>query len=181
MGKTCQSCSPLHCGDGQEGAFTNVVMVSFEDSLLLVLLLTVFFIFPIFTLKVIIALELLPHTNLPPGKIPISCCAHQFLLVTVSFTPGCGLVFAASIQALLTRMYALTWCFTSASVPPPLVTVLAAFVLPKCLVVTELRISGLPSCGFVLELLAVVGSPIVIAPSCQQEAVAPTIIYIAGS
>ena len=67
-------------------------MVPLEDSLLLVLLFTVFFIFPIFTLKVIIALELLLHTNLLPGKLPISRRAHHILLTVTASWRLVGLV-----------------------------------------------------------------------------------------
>ena len=60
-------------------------MILFEGSFLLVFLLTLFFIIAIFTLKVIIALELLLHTNLPTGQPPISRRArHLLLLLTVS-------------------------------------------------------------------------------------------------
>ena len=72
-------------GDVEEGASADNALVPSEDSLLLVFLLTLFFIFSILALKVIIALELLLHTNLLPGKLPISRRAHHLLLLlTVS-------------------------------------------------------------------------------------------------
>ena len=81
----------------QEQAFAFEVMVSFEDPFLFVCILTAFFVFAIFTLKVIIALKLFLHANLLPGKHPISRRAHHLLLLlTVSthssvkepFSPG---------------------------------------------------------------------------------------------
>ena len=70
--------------DVQEGAFAGNTMVLFEDSLLLVLFLTHFFVFSIFTLGIIVTLELLIHTNFLPGKSSISCRAHQQFTITVS-------------------------------------------------------------------------------------------------
>ena len=71
-------------GDVEEGASADNALVPGEDPFLLVFLLTHFFIFSILALEVIIALELLLHTNLPPGQPPISRRAHHLLLLTVS-------------------------------------------------------------------------------------------------
>ena len=68
-------------------------MILFESSFPLEFSLTHLFISSIFTLKVIIALELLPHTNLPSGKLPISRRAHHLILfLTVSSWRLVGLV-----------------------------------------------------------------------------------------
>ena len=71
-------------GDVQEGTSADNAMFPGEDPFLFVLLLTFFLVCSIFTLKVIIALELLLHTNILPGKLPISRRAHHLLLLTVS-------------------------------------------------------------------------------------------------
>ena len=69
----------------QEQAFAFEVMVSFEGPFFFVCTLTAFLVFAIFTKDVVIALELLLHTNLLPGKLPISRRAHHLLLLlTVS-------------------------------------------------------------------------------------------------
>ena len=108
----------LRRGDIQEGASTDKALVHFEDSLLLVLLLTVFFILSILTLEIIVALEPLFDTNLPPcpGKPPISRRAHQLLPATVSVLSLLDL--AATVHAFAsTNEHALAGCVTCASVP----------------------------------------------------------------
>ena len=72
-------------GDVEGGTSADNALVPGEDPFLLVFLLTIFFIFSIFTKDVVVALELLLHTNLLPGKLPISRRAHHLLLLlTVS-------------------------------------------------------------------------------------------------
>ena len=87
-------CLVLLRGDIKEGASTDKALVHFEDSLLLVLLLTVFFILSILTLEIIVALEPLFDTNLPPcpGKPPISCRAHQTILLIALIAIWCKTV-----------------------------------------------------------------------------------------
>ena len=120
-------------GDVEEGASADNTLVPGEDPFLLVFLLTHIFIFSILALKVIIALELLLHTNLLPGKPPISRRAHHLLPITVSVFSLLDL--AAAVQALVTSPlpHTLAGCVTGASVVNFMVKV-AASVFPKCLV-----------------------------------------------
>ena len=66
-------------GDDKERASADNAMFPSEDSLFLVVFLTLFFVLAIFALKMIVTLELLLHTNLLPGKSPISSRAHQLI------------------------------------------------------------------------------------------------------
>ena len=91
-----------------------MTLVPFEDSLLYVLLLTLFFVCSILALKVIIALELLLHTNLLPGKLPISRRAHHLLPITVSVFSLFDL--AAAVQALVIAVLTLAGGVNGASV-----------------------------------------------------------------
>ena len=74
-------------GDVEEGASADNALVPGEDPFLLVFLLAVFFVFSILALKVIVALELLLHTNLLPSKLPISRRAHHLLLLLTISEP----------------------------------------------------------------------------------------------
>ena len=165
----------LLVADSEEGASTDDTLVPFEDSLHLVLPLTHLFIFSIFTLQVIVALELLLHTNLLPGKPPISRRAHHLLPITVSVFSLLDL--AAAVQALLTPILTLAGCVTGASVVSVIV---AASPFPKCLVAAHLGICALPGGGCVCELGAPVGAEVVIAPELQRKAVALAIVYFAA-
>ena len=73
-------------GDVEEGASADNALVPGEDSLLLVFLLAIFFIVAIFTKDVVVALELLLHTNLLPSKLPISRRAHHLILLLTMST-----------------------------------------------------------------------------------------------
>ena len=164
-------------GDVEEGASADNALVPGEDPFLLVFFLAVFFIFSISTLKIIIALELLLHTNLLPGKPPISRRAHHLLPITVSVFSLLDL--AAAVQALFTDCpHTLAGCVTGASVVD---VIAAASPFPKCLVAAHHGICGLPGCCCVCELGALVDVSVVIAPAPQPEAVAVATIYFAGS
>ena len=63
--------------DCQEGASANKMMVFRKHSFLFVLLLTVFFVCAIFTLKIVVALVVLLQADTSPGISPMSSSAHQ--------------------------------------------------------------------------------------------------------
>ena len=162
-------------GDVEEGASADNPLVPGEDPFVLVLLLIHFFIFSILTLKIIIALELLLHTNLLPDKLPISRRAHHLLPITVSVFSLLDL--AAAVQALAINI-TLAGCVTGASVDK---VIGAASPFPKCLVAAHLGICGLPGGGCAGELGALADGKVVIAPEVQREAVASAPIYFPGS
>ena len=73
--------------DLEERAFTDVVVISWEDPFLRVTLFTALFVFTISTLEVVVAEKLLLQTNLPPSIRPIPGGADQVsLLLAVSTT-----------------------------------------------------------------------------------------------
>ena len=161
-------------------------MITFwKGPFLLVLLLTLFFIFAIFTLDKVVAQELFPQADLAYAIFLISlrdgsACAHQLLFFTISFTPGQPDL-AAAVQAFVGRIaiHALTRWVTSASM---VIAQIAAFMFPKRLILAKLRISCLLSCSFPLKLSAAIGDLIVvIAPASQVEAVGFAPIYIGSS
>ena len=161
-------------GDVEGGTSADNSLVPGEDPFLLVFLLTIFFIFSIFTKDVVVALELLLHTNLLPSKLPISRRAHHLLPITVSVFSLLDL--AAAVQALGSPCpHALAGCVAGASV---VCVRVAASPFPKCLIPAHLWICALPGCCCACELGAIVGDIVMIAPAIQPEAVAFALIHI---
>ena len=67
----------------QVGALTKIVVVPREDALPQVFFLALLFIVCIFTLQVVVTLELLLQTDLVSGPLPISCSRPRRWIVTI--------------------------------------------------------------------------------------------------
>ena len=74
-------CFVLLVLDLQEGALADEVLVSLEDSLFRIPLLTVLLVFSVQALNVVVAPIILLKADLSTDKKPIPCCAHQMILL----------------------------------------------------------------------------------------------------
>ena len=123
-------------GDVEEGASADNALVPGEDPFLLVFLLTHFFIFAILALKNIVALELLFHTNVLPGKPPISRRAHHLILITVWRLVGLVTITATTARGCLLSAVGLIPLLQAMNHPITLVLLLDAH-LPQLALISR--------------------------------------------